>query len=146
MPERSKFPIAVHVLAKNSDGHIAMVRRANTSYRPGFYTLPAGHLEDEESVVGAAARELKEEAGLTVTPENLQLIHILHAGLGNSDLIYLHLYFLANNWTGDLHSDDGHQDQLGWFDPDNLPSPIVPETVAALANYQHSMYTEIGWS
>lgn len=44
---------------------VLVVRRAKDPYR-GFWSLPGGGIEAEESVLGAALREVEEETGLRV--------------------------------------------------------------------------------
>ncbi len=48
-------------IVKNKDGKIAIVSQLNGT----FWTLPLGHIEANENVLESAAREIKEETGLT---------------------------------------------------------------------------------
>ncbi len=53
--------IVAGAVVESSDGRILMCRRA-IEPRIGFWTLPAGYMENGESVADAAAREAHEEA------------------------------------------------------------------------------------
>lgn len=53
--------IVAGVVATHSDGRVLMCRRA-IEPRSGFWTLPAGYMEEGESVEEAALREAREEA------------------------------------------------------------------------------------
>lgn len=49
------------------DGAVLIVRRAADDYMGGYYELPGGGIDANESFVDAVARETLEETGLTVT-------------------------------------------------------------------------------
>ena len=53
---RSSFVIVVHTLVFNAAGELLLLRRANTGFMDGRYTLPGGHRQAGEGV-GAAAGE-----------------------------------------------------------------------------------------
>ena len=64
--ERYNLSIAVFVLVLRGN-EICMLRRANTGWMDGCYSLPAGGLEYGETLSCAAARELAEET-VTCSP------------------------------------------------------------------------------
>lgn len=58
-----------NVIVKDKDGKILFLKRAaNKVVAPNQYCLPGGHIESGETIEVAAARELKEEAGLECDP------------------------------------------------------------------------------
>lgn len=60
------------------DGQVLLCRRA-IEPRYGYWTLPAGFMENSETTVEAAARETLEEALANVTMEDLYtIIHVPH--------------------------------------------------------------------
>src|SRR6266540_1456593 len=56
---------AAHILLYNEDNALLMLRRFNTGYEDGSFSVLAGHLEDEPAKA-AARRESKEEANVDI--------------------------------------------------------------------------------
>ena len=64
MKERYRSLVAVYAMVVNDRKEILLLRRMNTGYRDGFYDMPAGHLEEGETLREGTIRELEEETGL----------------------------------------------------------------------------------
>ena len=53
---------------------VLMFKRSETKKKfPGFWSIPGGHIDEGEDPLVAAIREVKEETGIDVTPNNLTL-------------------------------------------------------------------------
>jgi 8-oxo-dGTP pyrophosphatase MutT (NUDIX family) len=50
---RIRFPVTVHLLFIR-DNQVLLLRRFNTGYEDGNYSIPAGHLDGDELVRVAA--------------------------------------------------------------------------------------------
>lgn len=62
---------------------------------PGFWSIPGGHVDEGEDPLAAAIREVKEETGITVTPDNMKLkVVALHQHLDRNEL-YVAFAFTA---------------------------------------------------
>ena len=66
--------IVAGVVATSDDGRVLMCRRA-IEPRSGFWTLPAGYMEEGESVEQAALREAREEACATLELQGVLAIY-----------------------------------------------------------------------
>lgn len=69
---RNKYAVAAHVFLTNADGNVLFMRRANTGYADGHWSVAAGHVEANETFVACAVRELEEEAGIQLAPTLLK--------------------------------------------------------------------------
>jgi ADP-ribose pyrophosphatase len=59
-----EHPGAVAIVAVDQDGQLTLVRQRREAARKDLLELPAGTLEEGESPLGSAQRELEEETGL----------------------------------------------------------------------------------
>lgn len=135
--------IASYVLLEK-DGKIAFVLRANTSWMNNYYGLPSGKVEKNESYTAAAAREALEEVGVTVQPEDLTFVHVMHRQEG---LDWVDVYFKAEKWQGEVvNAEPDVHSELVWLDPQNLPENTIPSVRYALEQIQAGKtFSEYGW-
>lgn len=133
--ERHTVLLAVYVILRRADGHILLLRRANTDYMNGKLSLPSGHAEGDEPAERAAAREAKEEVGIEIRPADLRLTHTLHRKAESNDHERIDLFFETSKWQGEPYNAEPHKcSELIWADPVRLPSDMVPLVVQTLAN------------
>lgn len=130
--DRHKIVPAVYVLVKNKN-EVLLMRRFNTGYMDGKYSLPAGHLEGGESVSMAAVRELKEELAIDTKPDQLKFLTVNHRLdiRGNHERV--HFFFELSKWNGEIKNSEPKKcDEIGWFRLTDLPHNIAPEVKEAL--------------
>ena len=60
MTKKYTLPAYVGIILKN-DNQILLVQRHNTYWMSGYWNFPGGLLEDKETLIQAAAREIYEE-------------------------------------------------------------------------------------
>ena len=120
MTERLKLKIAVYAVLVQGDT-VLLTRRFGTGWQDGNYSLPAGHLEAEETLVDAVAREAKEEIGVVLDTDSIQLVHTMHR-----QHLYIDFFFTAD-WKGEPQNLEVDKcDDIRWFSFDGLPANMVP--------------------
>ena len=95
---------------------IVLVRRGQPPF-VGWWALPAGFIEEDESVEQAAVRECKEETGLDIELLELFGVYSFPEGPGQSGII---IFYRARPVGGELRAGDDAQD-VGVFPPDRFP-------------------------
>lgn len=146
MSEKPRFrQIAeVHVLFYR-EGQTLLLRRFNTGWRDGYFSVVAGHVEEGESLTQAALREAQEEAGVQIDPDDLELVHVVHR---LSDSERMSFFFRARQWHPEpFNAEPEKCDLLDWFDCDNLPPGMVDYVGQALRLINdNEPYSEFGWA
>lgn len=134
---------AVHLLLTR-DEQVLLLRRANTGFCDGAYSVPAGHVEAGEAATVAMLREAREEIGITIAPADLIPTLVMHR---RSDSERVDFFFTATTWTGQItNCEPGKCDDLRWFAVTNLPPVMVPYVRAAIDAHQAGVtFTEFGW-
>ena len=62
---RHQVRVAVYLFLIDRN-KLFLIKRYNTGWKDGDYTLPSGHLEPNETIQSAMIREAKEEVGITI--------------------------------------------------------------------------------
>ncbi|HRN96196.1 MAG TPA: NUDIX domain-containing protein [Candidatus Levybacteria bacterium] len=141
----SKFSLhsAVYVMLEK-DNQVLMLRRHNTGWEDGKYTLPAGHLDGGESVKTAAIREAKEEIGVDISEDDLEVVHILHA---ITNFEYITFFLKANKWIGTpTNVETEKSDDLQWFSIDAFPDNTLKQVTNFFNNYKKGIiFSEEGF-
>ncbi len=134
---------AVHIFLIR-DGKVLLLRRFNTGYEDGNYSVVAGHLQGGEEVKAAAIREAREEADIGLAPEDLQIVGVMHR---KSDDERVDWFLAASRWSGDIVNAEPHKcDDLSWFDLHRLPDNLIPYVRQALENYRRGVWFDsFGW-
>lgn len=143
MSVRFKQIAEAHVLFFR-DGQTLLLRRYRTGWQDGQYSVVAGHVESGESIRQAACREAFEEAGVTIEPDDLELVHVIHR---KSDSERLSFFFLARNWSGEpFNAEPEKCDELIWVNVDEMPMNMVAYIAQAFEEIEAaSPYSEYGW-
>ena len=128
MRERFALNVSVFVIVRTAES-VLLLRRANTGWKDGFFSLPAGGHDGAETLAAAAVRELQEETSLFAKEEDMKLVHLLHCKAGDAGGEWLGAFFEAERWSGEpcLAESDKH-DKLGWHLISDLPAETIPYT------------------
>jgi 8-oxo-dGTP diphosphatase len=128
------------------DGHILLLRRFNTGWMDGWYSLPAGHLDGGETVTSATVREAREETGVEVLQKDLEIVHVMHRKTTNRE--YIDFFLTASTWQGTPRvAEPDKSDDLQWFPIDSLPENTVESVRHAIECHQIGVnFSEFGWN
>lgn len=127
------------------DSKIAFVLRENTTWMNGYYGLPSGKIEKNESATQAAIREAKEEVGVELIAENMRPVLVMHRCGDDSE--WVDFMFEAVSWKGELVNAEPHlHSRVEWLDPKNLPENVISPVRAAIEAIEAGKaYAEFGW-
>ena len=132
--ERHTIKVAVYLFLKRDD-KILLCRRFQTGWQDGNYTVPSGHVDPKETIVGATIRETSEEVGVVVTKDDIKLVHTMHRV--NS---HLDFFFEATHWEGEPKNMELDKcDDVQWFSIDALPENMVPSVLDGFLKYQQGI-------
>ena len=82
------------IVCLDDEQRFLVVRRSDIDERQGQWTIPGGHIDEEDnSIEAGAARELKEETGLVCNINDLTYLGEHKTGK---------YYFLTQKWSGEL--------------------------------------------
>ena len=145
MPKQPRFTmvVAVHLLLIK-DKQLLMSRRFKTGYQDGNYSLPAGHVDADESCLTAIVREVREEIGLNLQKENLKFAHVVHRF---EDRESIDFFFSCDKWQGEPQNTEPNKcDDLRWFPLNKLPENTVPYIKKCVEKYlKKEQYSELGF-
>lgn len=123
---------------------ILLLKRGNVSFGKGFYSLPGGKIDGNETARHAACREAYEELGVIIAENDLEFMHIFHRK-GNTEEIFA-LVFLVKQWDGECFNKEPEKhDDLRWCPLNALPT-LLPAHLQAIQLIQKNIqYSEHGW-
>jgi 8-oxo-dGTP diphosphatase len=145
-PMRAKFPVTVHLLFFREDQvlQVLLLRRFNTGYADGQYSVPAGHLDGGETVIAAAAREGLEETGVRIKTDDLAFSSVVHRIDGDERVDF---FVHVRDWQGEpTNTEPDKCDELRWVHVDELPNNVIPYVKKAIQNHLTGIrFNEFGW-
>jgi len=148
MTERYRIIPAMFIIVYTEEAgerRVLLQRRINTDYRDGWYDVPSGHYEAKDEVPPiAAVRELQEETGLIVKPEDLELFQMVTNEHERSGKPYWYLFFrvpLTRCIGTYAIQEPGLCDDMRFFPINQLPENIVPQVRQALENLSSTAVT-----
>jgi 8-oxo-dGTP pyrophosphatase MutT (NUDIX family) len=122
--------VAAVIVHDEAAGQVLLPQRgAGSKFAPLHWDLPSGKTGKGESVTAAAARELREETGLTVEPAELKIAGIIHGAWGvEAPNGFLTVIFAAHAWDGELvNAEPRKHAQVAWFSASAIPPELVPD-------------------
>lgn len=130
----------------NEKNEVLLGYRKDTEWFADQYGLVGGKIDGTESATEAMVREISEEAGITVAPEDVKFAHIIHF-LGEEGAPCVAFFFTIRTWQGDIHNaEKTKHDHLKWFALDKLPEKMIPRHKKAVElSTKGIFYSEDNW-
>ena len=132
------------LLVLPKENKILLSKRFQTGYQDGNYSLPAGHIEDNETLRQALVREAKEEIGIDVKIPDVNLVHVMHR---KEKDIRVDFFFTVSSYQGvPKNCEPERCSKIIWSEMDQLPTNTIPYIKQAISCFQKGIfYSEIGW-
>ena len=109
------------------DGRLLFLHQ--TKQNGGGFSLVGGNVEEREFAREALSREVKEEAGISIDPSELELVHVLHRHKLKKNEQSLVLYFKAHHFEGEPESLERKKFRdVVWLPMASLPDNISKAT------------------
>ena len=141
--DRFKLVSAVHLFLMK-DGQVLLLRRHNTGYEDGKLSVIAGHLDGGEQVKEAACREAKEEVGIDILPEEIEVVGVMHRKTTDERVDW---FVVAHRWKGEPSIREPDRcSELLWIPTNKLPPDLIPYVRRSLENLrQGKWFDSFGW-
>lgn len=126
------------------DGKILLIRRFKTGYEDGSYSVIAGHVDGNETIRHAIAREAIEEAGIEISLNDLEVVHVMHR---KSSQERIDFFLKADKWKGEPKNMEPDKcDQIMWYCIGKLPDNVIPYLRQGIDCFRKKkFYSEFGW-
>lgn len=124
MAEFPTFLLVVAAALSDSHGRWLMQQRPAGKHHAGLWEFPGGKVEAAEIPANALARELKEELGIDIAPDQFRpAVFADGSGAGSRPAIVILLY-IADRWSGEPQALEGGS--IGWFTPAEIARLAKP--------------------
>lgn len=142
--DRHQVVPASYLILRDQD-KVLLLRRFNTGYEDGKYSLPAGHVDANETFTEALVREVAEEVNLAIDPKDARVAHVMHRKSHDSERV--DTFFVIEKYEGEVKNMEPHKcDDLSWYSLNELPENIIPYVCQALECVRDGkFYSEFGW-
>lgn len=129
------------------DGKILLMRRISQRWMGGKLQIPGGHVDQDESPLGAALREANEELGISIDSDDIR--HISTAVVKDDQTEYFALQFQLikpRNYTFRI-AEREKCSELVWAELHQLPDDTIDlfKVVIEQTHIRKQTYIEIGY-
>lgn len=117
---------------------VLLMKRGDSICYGGFYTVPSGHLDENETPIQCAIRETFEEVDIRISEaEFSSVIHRVSKTppKGCQSIDYMDFFFVCRSFTGvPKIMEPGKCSEIKYIDVDDLPVNFIPYVKLALDN------------
>ena len=133
---RLKMRVSVHLILEKDNKYL-LLRRYNTGYEDGNYSVVAGHVDGDETIISAMKREALEEAGININEEDLKIVEVMHRKSDDESIDY---FLYANKFSGNVSIMEPNKcDELSFYELNKFPNNVIPYVKKAIENYRNNI-------
>ncbi len=145
MSDRAMFKGVVNLIIKQDNKILLFFRNDGFfSYGGGWWVMPAGHIENNETAMDAAIREAKEELDIDIAREDIKFAHVM-SNLASKTQGF-DFFFVVDKFTGTIRNCEGDKCvEMRYFTPDeikNMKNVVTTTVVAIDAIERGDVYSE----
>lgn len=125
---------------------LLLTRRTNTGWMDGFLCPPGGHIEQNETPLQAAQREIEEELGVIVKNEDLEFACVAARNTEAGETV-AYEFIIQDKKYDFRNAEPSKCSELVWVELNNLPKDIIDhfEQIIKKGIIGRQMYLEIGY-
>jgi len=127
MKERQWVKLVVYIFLER-DGKILLGKRKN-AFGEGYYSTPTGHIEEGETVLECAKRELLEETGINADEFDFKCVRLLKPYKINGVMAdsYVAFCMMAKGWNKEPENMEPEKNEgWEWYPLNKMPEPVFP--------------------
>ncbi len=147
MAEEHQRPLIGTHLMLIQNGRLLLQKR-NSGALKGVYTPVSGHVDGHETVIEALVREAKEEAGIVIRPEDLEvkvIAHLPDAPYKGRREDIINFFCFTDKYEGVLENKEPEKcESLAFYDVENLPADLMNHIFDVIKAYK-SGQTYVVW-
>ena len=135
--------MSVQLLLKKNNRFLLNLRH-NTGWDDGMYAFVGGHIDGNETAKQAMIREAKEEIGIIINPNDLQVVHVMHR---KTNCEYIDMFMMCDRWQGEISNCEPQKcKELRFVATTALPENTLGYVKKVMENVAvKKMYDEDGW-
>lgn len=142
----ARLPVVVMIVIRQDD-RVLLARRANTGFKDGYFALPGGKHDGNETLTQGVIREAQEELGIICTPEDVVFRNLIHVNITEPAMELLYATFEILRFKNAIINNEPHKcSELQFFPVDQLPDKMTDVSRRCVLNtVQGIPFEEVGW-
>lgn len=139
----SKNRVAVIVISE-ADDRILIGHAPNVASKPNSWDFPKGHIQEGEEPITAAVRELYEETGLVIAPDDLTELNTIRYNGGTITFYKVYLPSVVTDLKCNSYFEMWGKrmpefSKFDWVPADQLPSLLYKGLVKPFETIRHKL-------
>ncbi len=107
-----------------NNGKVLLGRRVNTGFADGQLCPPGGHVKKGETPTRAMLREIEEELGTTVKPQDLEFVCVAARNTSPTEYVAYEFVIRDKGYTFQ-NAEPDKCSELVWVDINDLPDDVI---------------------